>query len=172
MYGYQEGDQPGMSYFLWCLGIPPPLPSSSPAEKLASEATCMGKPPLYLPMTEYYANTERKLSWSDGGMVSTPEDMTSWMTKLISTDEVIDQAHRTLMQQASTQSIAALAKNTDSPRAVRKYGVGYGLGLNIFRYDAGPAFGHGGNIEGFSNNAVYLPGSGNDFAIEVIAPLI
>ena len=51
-----------------------------------------------------------------------------------------------------------------------RYGVGYGLGLNIFRYSAGMAYGHGGNIEGFSGNCVYLPGSG--IAIEVIAPMI
>ena len=121
-------------------------------------------------MTDYYGNAGHKLAWSDGGIASTGEDMTLWITKLVASDEVLDAAHRTLMQQASPQSIAALAKNTQSPPAVREYGVGYGLGLDIFRYDTGLAFGHGGNIEGFSGNCAYLPGSG--IAIEVIAPMI
>ena len=170
LYGYQQGPEPEPSYFVWCEGVTPPSLSSSADEKLAAEAACVGKPPLYLPMTDYYGNSEHKLAWSDGGIASTAEDMTLWITKLIGSDEVLDAAHRTLMQQASPQSIAALAKNTQSPPAVREYGVGYGLGLNIFHYSAGMAYGHGGNIEGFSGNCVYLPGSG--VAIGVIAPMI
>jgi len=141
--------------------------------KRASEAACLGKkPPVYLPMADYYANDERKLAWSDGGIVSTPEDMTLWITKLIASDEILNGPHRTLMQKATPQSVESLAKNTAIPPALRRYWTGYGLGLQVYRYDAGPAFGHGGNIEGFSSNSVYLPGHGNDFAIEIVAPLI
>ncbi len=171
--GHQSGPAPQTSYFLWCEGIAPPGPFSPPAVKRASEAVCLGKrPPAYLPMTEYYANNERKLAWSDGGIVSTAEDMTSWMMKLIASDDVLDEPHRKLMQQATLQSVEAISKNTKFPSAVRQHWTGYGLGLQIYRYDVGPGFGHGGNIRGFSSNSVYLPGHGNDFAIEVVAPLI
>ena len=172
LYGHQRGVEPQTGYFLWCDGVPAPEPSSTVAVKRASEAACEEKKkPAYLPMTAYYANNEYKLAWSDGGIVSTPEDMTSWMTKLIATNEILDEPHRRLMQQATPQSVVALAKNTKNPPAVRRCWTGYGLGLQIYRYDSGPAFGHGGNIEGFSSNCVYLPGHGNDFAIEIIAPL-
>ena len=79
---------------------------------------------------------------------------------------------RVLEQQATLQSVEAISKNTKLPSAVRQYWTGYGLGLQVYHYDVGPGFGHGGNIRGFSSNAVYLPGHGNDFAIEVVAPLI
>jgi len=171
LFGHQPGPGSGASYFLWCKAMPPPKPSSPPAAKQKSEAACLGKrPPAYLPMSEYYANNERKLAWADGGLVSTTQDMTSWITKLVASDEVLDRKHRALMQRATPQSVKALADTPDRP--VRRHWKGYGLGLQVFRYDAGPGFGHGGNIEGFSSNAVYLPGHGNDFALEVIPPLI
>ncbi len=36
-------------------------------------------------------------------------------------------------------------------------------------YDVGKAYGHAGNIMGFSSNSVYLPGRGNRFAMTLIA---
>jgi hypothetical protein len=123
-------------------------------------------------MTRYFANDERRFAWSDGGIVSTTEDMTISITKLIASDEVLDASHRKLMQQATPQSIKVLGAASESPPTVHRYWKGYGLGLQIFRYDVGTGFGHGGNIEGVSSNCVYLPGNGNNFAMEIVAPLI
>jgi D-alanyl-D-alanine carboxypeptidase len=171
LYGYQRGPAPQSSYFLWCQGVPLPKPSSPPRVKRAREAACHNsKRPVYRSMAHYYANDEHKLAWSDGGIVSTPADMTKWMSKLIASNQVLDATHRAMMRRATPQSVRALA-NAEQP-IVRMHWKGYGLGLQIFRYGAGPAYGHGGNIEGFSSNAVYLPGHGNNYAIEMIAPLI
>ena len=91
-------------------------------------------------MADYYANDERKLAWSDGGIVSTTEDMTLWITKLIASDEILDGPHRKLMQLATPQSVESLTKDTVIPPALRRYWTGYGLGLQVYRYDVGPAF--------------------------------
>ncbi len=50
LYGYQQGPRSEPSYFVRCVGVPSPLPSSSAQEKLAGEAACVGQPPLYLPL--------------------------------------------------------------------------------------------------------------------------
>lgn len=173
LYGHQPGKPPLSGYFLGCKGIEPPARSAPPGAKRAYRTACsVKKPPAYLSMTRYFANDERRFAWSDGGIVSTTEDMTLWMTKLIASDEVLDASHRKLMQEATPQSIKVLGAASESPPSVRRYWVGYGLGLQIFRYDVGTGFGHGGNIEGFSSNCVYLPGNGNNFAMEIVAPLI
>jgi CubicO group peptidase (beta-lactamase class C family) len=59
--GYQEGDSPEMSYFLWCSGVPTPLPSSSPTEKLASKAACIVSHPLHwFSASRYTSGCERE----------------------------------------------------------------------------------------------------------------
>jgi hypothetical protein len=126
---------------------------------------------LWIPSVGDWVAT-RGLADRETGRPMTADRQALWITKLVASDEILDGPHRTLMQRATPQSVESLEKNTAIPPALRRYWTGYGLGLQVYRYDAGPAFGHGGNIEGFSSNSVYLPGHGNDFAIEIIAPLI
>jgi CubicO group peptidase (beta-lactamase class C family) len=107
------------------------------------------------------------LIWAAGGIQSSTSDMTSWITRLVATDDVLDAEHRRLMQTPVTHSKVGIAEQF--PRSLAASMVGYGLGLIVFEYDIGTGYGHTGNTPGYSSNSVYFPGHGNDFAMTIVA---
>jgi D-alanyl-D-alanine carboxypeptidase len=164
LHGYESSDPTTTGYDLWCKGAPRP-DSSSTSDDDGPPAACPTTVGEWLPIgaTDH---SSWPIIWAAGSMVSSTADLTTWITALVSTDEVLDAAHRELMQTPVPQSPAGIAKQIPQFGA---FLTGYGLGMFQFSYDIGVGYGHPGNIEGFASSSVYLPGDGNDFAMTVIA---
>jgi len=161
LFGDPKTDPSMTGFFLQCQDAAPDTGSSNGGKP----PTCESGVGSWSPMTEPYTNSW-PIIWAAGSIASSTSDLTTWMTELISTDNVLDAEHRALMRKPVPQSKAGIKKQFPQ---FEPYFTGYGLGMGTFEYDIGPALGHPGNIQGFAGQTVYFPGEGNDFAMNLVA---
>lgn len=182
VYGAASTGPTMPSYVLWCENRAEPsaiangraetaAPKPSEAQRGAAPKAADGPPACpsgsgqWLPMTAPYDQIW-PLIWAAGGILSTTEDMTRWITHLVATDDVLDPEHRKRMQTPVPQSKPGIDKQF--PRDMAASMAGYGLGLIVFDYDIGTGYGHSGSIPGYASNSVYFPGEGDNFAITIV----
>jgi len=79
---------------------------------------------------------------ADGGIVSTAEELAVYIRAIAGRDNRLPSDTVSLMLEEA---------------ASLEDGEVYGLGLSLFQTTDGPAYGHGGNIEGYSSDMFYYP---------------
>lgn len=114
-----------------------------------------------------YANTptgsesEFRLGWAAGSIVSTAEDISRWMYLLVAGD-VLDEAHRIEMQTPTPQSEEYVRAHPETAPMT-------GVGLCLWHYyspGVGEGWGHEGEISGFSNLSAYF--SDSNFSLTLL----
>ncbi len=97
-------------------------------------------------------DSEYRLGWAAGGIVSTPADLAQWMEALVA-GPVLDESRRLEMQTITPQSAEAMKEMGEY------YHFNKGVGLCLFQFytpEAGFGWGHEGQIGGFGNAAAYF----------------
>ena len=106
-------------------------------------------------------DSEYRLGWAAGAIVSTPHDLAIWMEALVS-GPVLEESRRREMQIISPQSAAAMKETGEY------FNFNKGVGLCLFQFylpEFGFGWGHEGQIGGFGNIVAYFSDMGIGVAL-------